>query len=278
MWCSRRTARIRVGLYEPYHVLIFDKQGHQRATISSADLSAALGHVANQWPTVTLVAVDPRLSRAIFVVDNPTAYTTPQVAMLSLATGDVVMADPCGSTLNSIDLSAWCTSPAAGSAIVIDPATGSAIQMPAYQACSAASVRLGDAVVATCEASPGESYLVTVDPSTGEVVAQTALGIAPLVAPMVIGTDLYYNIYTTEGDPVLQGTAGNSLEVGGGSVAGLAVIGDRLLVQTESDKFGGSSTYGRSLGLWSPSSGDFTKVYTLDDAEASSVTVVPVLP
>ena len=175
-----------------------------------------------------------------------------------------MLADPCGATLDGIDVSRWCPGDRdPGSATVIDPGTGKAIQMPDYQECSGASERWGDVVAAICGNDGYESYLVTVDPATGRVLAATSRGRAPVSAPLIVAGTLFLNSYTTEGDSVLMGSDGNGPEVGGASIAGLGVVGDRLLVQTESDRFGGTSTYGKSLGLWSPTTGDFTKVYTL---------------
>ena len=266
------------GYGSTYGVVILDASGKRTTTLSSSMVTSALGSAADGWPVVTLVALDSRLDRAIFTLDNPIARVTTRVALVDLASGHVRVVDPCESPLNSVDLSQWCYSqaPTAGG-VVIDPETGDAIRLPEYEACSGASTRFEDKVVATCGRVGYESYLVTLNPATGQVVDTTPLGRAPIQSPLVAAGSLYLNNFTTEGDEVLTGADGNSPQIGGASVAGMAVLGDSVLVQTESDKYGGASTYGKSLGLWSPTTGAFTKLYSLSDAEAFSVTVVPVL-
>ena len=251
------------GFTLPYSVLVFDKAGDQQANIASADIDALLapvgqGPLAQGRTSVKLVALDSRLSRAIFSVSNPVAYMAPTVALLNLKTGEVVLADPCGSTLDSIDLSPWCSSePAAGSATVTDPATGGTVLVQGYDECVGASARFVEVVAASCVRSGSDGYLVTVSPQDGRVVTSVPTGIGLHSAPWVVDGKLFVNSSGTDSGPFLLDSSGNSVTVGGGPVAGLGVVGDRLLVQTSSDVYGAESSYGHVLGLWSPTTGEF---------------------
>ena len=268
------------GFGRDYSVLVVDGTGQNTVVLSHAAVMEVLHSVADEWPIVTLAAVDSRLDRAIFVLDNPTAYVTPRVAIVGLTSGDVIVEDPCNSSLNFIDLSRWCTlEPLPESAVVIDPATGDAISLPGYGACLGAKARFGDNVVAICASGSDSAFLITVDPATGVMLEQTSLGLVPIQEPFVVGGSLYHNLFTTEGDAVLTNDDRISPDVAGGTVAGLGVVGDRLLVQTGSDGYGAPpSSYGRAIGLWSPSTGEFTEIFKLNGIEADSVTSVPVLP
>ena len=245
--------------FGPRSVVIVSAEGDVVERFSDALVRDALGTVAQDWPTIELVAVDAATDRAVFRVSHPTAYVTPHVAILDLRTGATLVVDPCESTLESIDVSQWCYDPPAGPAVLVDPLTSASVTLDQYNDCATAGARYGDAVVAVCGANSTDRYLVTWNPQTG-ATSETPLGIVDIAAPWVVGGKVFLNESTVEGGAILADAGGVTVEIGGGAAGGVAQIGDRILVYTSSDAFGAKSSYGNVLGLWSPATDEFTQL------------------
>ena len=69
--------------------------------VTPQEVREALGAVAEGWPSVSLVAVQPRLSRAVFVMSDPLAHGPASVALHNWADGTTVLVDPCSSPVSS---------------------------------------------------------------------------------------------------------------------------------------------------------------------------------
>jgi hypothetical protein len=240
-----------------------------------AAIREALGAEVAEWPSVRLVAVDPSLARAVFVLDNPLAYVTPRVAVYSWAEGaTVAVVDPCNSPLSSIDLYRWCPL-GAGAESSLEPSESDVVPPEdEFVRCVSSGTRLGQVVSRTCAGLDGMTYLYLTDLGSAKSTA-VPLGPAPVEPPMVVGGVIYANSVTTEGDPVLVTSGGVAVEVGGAPAEGLGVLDGQLLVLTSSDRWGAESTHGRALGLWSPATDEFRElaVPLAPDARVGSVAV-----
>lgn len=236
-------------------VLIVDPATGSAEEIPGKAVLAELGTAVEGWPSVSLVAIDPAQSLAVFELDSPTAYVVPTVAVHDWSTGTTVVEDPCESTLQRINLSSSCPS-TEGSSQGHFP-TGVVIELSGYDYCIAPRGPSSEVVAATCVKNEYEGYLVTLFPATGEVASELPIGLGVRGAPWVVDGEVFVDMNTTEGDPVLSDSTGGPVVVGGGWVGGVAVVGDRLLVRTSSDNYGPKSTYGYVLGLWAPSTGEF---------------------
>lgn len=236
-------------------VLVLDPDGGGAKEVSADKVLDELGSAVDGWPSVSLAAIDPEQSLAVFILGNPTAYVVPTVAVYDWNTGTTIVEDPCASTLQRIPLSAWCPDTQAPG--VTDPATGLSVLVRGYDECVGATTRLGEVVAASCVRNDTDGYLVTISPRDGKVITSVPTGIGLDTAPWVVAGKLFVNSSGTDSGPFLIDSSGNMVTVGGGPVAGLGVVEDRLLVQTSSDVYGADSSYGHVLGLWSPATGEF---------------------
>lgn len=259
---STRAANALVG---PERVLVMSSERGVIATVSDEEVREGLGSAVEDWPVVSLAAVVLEQHLAVFRLDSPAAYVTPHVAVYDLVTGSTVVMDPCQSPLNRFDLGPWCPSQNRDS-----------VQVEGFSDCVADSDGAAPRA-AMCSPEPGESYLVTLDPATGEVLSSVALGISGGFTPWVVDGRVLVNTYGTDSGPFLVDGDGNWIQVGGGPAAGLGVVGDRLLIRTSSDVYGAESTYGHVLGLWSPRSGDFEALQGTELAAWDRVAAVDVV-
>lgn len=225
--------------------------------VSGAQVRDALGDAADGWPSISLVAVQPPVSHAVFLLENPAGSTAPRVAVYDWRDGTVVkVVDPCDMSLNDIDVYQYCP---LGSGFEAKWAPGFGDTLPFDQTfvrCLSSGYVVRNSSYMTCEAFDGQTYLMVKELTTDDEVT-LALGPAPVQAPIVVDGAVYVNSVTTEGDPVLLSSEGVQVEVGGGPVQGVAKVHWSLLVVTSSDRYGAQSTYGHKLGLWTPSTDEF---------------------
>ena len=273
-----RESVAEAGLYMGLErVLIVDKETESVEEIPGRAVLDELGVAVEDWPSVSLVAVDPAQSLAVFLLWNPASSALATVAVHDWSTGATVVTDPCTSTLQRINLSEWCPIEDEPVATVDDPATGESVEVQGFNSCEGARERYGDLLVAACIKTEVDVYLVTVDPQSGEVVSAQSVGRGGGSAPWVVGGQVFYNAFTTEGGQLLVGGSGAAISVGGGAVGGVAVVGDRLLIHTSSDVWGAESSYGHVLGLLEPSTGAFTELEGITLERGAQVGSVEVL-
>ena len=257
--------------------LIVDERGLQaNLVMSPALVRDALGSAIEGWPDVTLVAIAPAGHFLIFELDNPSAFTTPRVALHNTSDGTTTVVDPCAADVPWVDLLQFCaTGP--HSAWVVDPKTGEAFGLSGYVDCDVADQLLDGDLVARCDRTGLSMQVVSINRYSGEATEIPGFDSWILGAPFVVDGHVYANFNTTEGDPVFGGAVGSDVTVGGASVAGIARVGDSVVVRTGSDQFGAQPSMGRVLGVLDPATGEFAAI-DMPDTEDLSPVAVPLLP
>jgi len=261
-------AILTVSDTEGQRIVIAHAHAREVEQVTGAAVREALGVGAAEWPSVTLVATQPSLARAVFVLSDPHGNRQPQLALYTWTTGDTHVLDPCTEVLNSLDASRWCTN---GADVVQGPG-----DPPQYTRCVGSGVVLGTVTSMVCATAQGERFLELRDGASADAITMP-LGPGNLTGPWVVGQSIFVNMTTTEGDPILVTSAGMDVAVGGAPAAGLGVVDGRLLIRTSSDAYGARSTYGRALGLWDPATAQFEEWTQMPMGPEAAVTFVDVL-
>lgn len=256
------------GLVEspgPEQYALFNAEGQPTGdSFTVQELGRAVGLDAAY--IVTPLAYDSSSTVLMVMAGMPSAYAAQRYLLLNVKTG--VSADvesPCGESSSS------------GGDALLGPAEGAMHLGPVSvaQRGFVVGVDCGEGGMAWGVVDPATAHVTLLRPQDSvtaslalrDLSASSPTSDLEASQPFVLDGQIFVNMATSslEALPLLAERGGAQVEVGGGPVHGIAVVGGRLLIATDPSPHEDTSSWGRTVGVWDPQTGEYEPTLHLMD-------------